>query len=53
MPAAVAQNQAKVQTEAATRVFKKALDISAEEGAGLAEMVAQTGGVGQWVHLRA
>lgn len=47
----VAQSQAKVQTEAATRVLRKALDINAEQGAELAKMVAQAGGVGQRVDL--
>lgn len=53
-PAVVAaQSQAKVQTEAATRVLRKALDINAEQGAELAKMVAQAGGVGQRVDLYA
>lgn len=50
---AVAQNQLKTQDELATRVLKKVLDLNAEQGADLAKMVAQAGGVGQRVDLYA
>jgi hypothetical protein len=50
---AVAQTQARTQNEFAVRVLKKALDLSAEQGADLARMVAQAGGVGQRVDLYA
>jgi len=50
---AVAMNQLKTQNEVATRVLKKALDVTAEQGAALANMVAQVGGVGQRVDLYA
>lgn len=51
--AVVAQNQARLQTEAATLVLRKALDANAQQGADLARMVAQAGGVGQRVDLYA
>ena len=48
---AVARNQANTRNEFAIGVLKKALDSSSEQGAELAKMVAQTGGVGQRVDL--
>ncbi|MDP1832031.1 MAG: YjfB family protein [Geothrix sp.] len=50
---AVVQTQARTQNEFAVRVLRKALDLSAEQGADLARMVAQAGGVGQRVDLYA
>lgn len=49
----VAQSQARLQTEVATRVLRMALDANTEQGADLARMVAQAGGVGQRVDLYA
>jgi hypothetical protein len=46
-------NHLKTQNEVATRVLKKALDATAQQGAALADMVAQAGGVGQQVDLQA
>ena len=44
---AVTMNSVRTQNEMATRVLKKALDLNAQQGADLAQMVAQAGGVGQ------
>lgn len=50
---AVAMDQLKTQNEFAVRVLKKALDVSADQGAELAKLVAQQSGVGQRVDLYA
>ena len=50
---AVALNQFKTQNELATRVLRKVLDVSAEQGADLARMIDQQAGVGQRVDLYA
>jgi len=50
---AVAASQLKTQNEFATRALKKVLDVNTEQGAALAQMVAQAGGVGQRVDLYA
>lgn len=50
---AVAASQLQTQNEFATRVLKKALDVSAEQGAQLANLVSQESGVGQRVDLYA
>ena len=42
-------NQLKTQNEYSVAVMKKALDAASIEGAQLAQMVAQAGGVGQRV----
>jgi len=44
-----AQVQANTQNQIAVSVLRKSLDISAEQGAELARMMAQAGGVGQRV----
>lgn len=44
---AVTMDSVRAQNEMATRVLKKALDLNAQQGADLAQMVAQAGGVGQ------
>jgi TRAP-type mannitol/chloroaromatic compound transport system substrate-binding protein len=46
---AAAQSQANLQDRLAVSVLRKSLDITAEQGAELAKMVAQSGGVGQRV----
>jgi hypothetical protein len=46
---ASAQTQAMTQNAVAVSVLKKSLDISAQQGAQLAQMVAQSAGVGQRV----
>ena len=43
----------KTQNEFAVRVLKKAMDVSADQGAELAKLVAQQSGVGQRVDLYA
>jgi hypothetical protein len=50
---AVAMNQLKVQNDLATRVLRKALDTNTQQGADLANLVAQAGGVGQRLDLYA
>lgn len=45
----VAQAQALVQGQVAVSVLKKSLDLSAEQGAELAKIMASAGGVGQRV----
>ena len=45
----VAQSQALIQGQVAVSVLKKSLDISAEQGAELAKILASAGGVGQRV----
>lgn len=50
---AVAASQLKTQTELATRVLKKVLDVNTQQGADLANMIAQAGGVGQRIDLYA
>ena len=50
---AVAMNQLKTQNEFATRVLKKVLDASTQQGADLAKLVDQSGGLGQRVDLYA
>ena len=50
---AAAQNQAITQNQVAVSVLRKSLDISAQQGADLAKMVAQAGNVGQRVDLYA
>lgn len=44
--ASVSMAQANVQSQVAVSMLKKTLDISAEQGAELAKMMAQAGGVG-------
>ena len=46
---AAAQTQAMTQNQVAVSMLRKSLDIGAEQGAELARMVAQSGGVGQRV----
>ncbi|HCZ32387.1 MAG TPA: hypothetical protein DHV93_02320 [Holophagaceae bacterium] len=50
---AAAASQLKTQTELATRVLKKVLDVNTQQGADLANMIAQAGGVGQRIDLYA
>lgn len=50
---AIAMEQVKTQNEYAVRVLRKALDVSAEEGAALVKMLAQQSGLGQRVDLYA
>jgi Putative motility protein len=50
---AAAQSQAITQNQIAVSVLRKSLDISAQQGADLAKMVAQAGNVGQRVDLYA
>jgi hypothetical protein len=50
---AAAQTQAMAQNQIAVSVFRKSLDITAQQGADLAKMVAQAGDVGQRVDLYA
>ncbi len=50
---AAAQTQAITQNQIAVSVLRKSLDISAQQGADLAKMVAQAGNVGQRVDLYA
>jgi hypothetical protein len=45
----VAQSQSLVQNQVAVSMLKKTLDITAEQGAELAKMIAQQSGVGQQV----
>lgn len=53
-PASVtAERTAQTQGEFATKVVKKVLDLSAQQGAQLAQLVAQAGGVGQNLDTRA
>lgn len=42
----VSMAQANVQNQVSVSMLKKTLDISAEQGAELAKMMAQSGGVG-------
>jgi len=44
-----AEVQANTQNQVAVSVLKKSLDISSQQGAELAKMMAQAGGVGQRV----
>ncbi len=50
---AIAATQFQTQNEFATRVLRKALDVSTEQGAQLANLVSQESGVGQRVDLYA
>ena len=50
---AAAQTQAITQNQIAVSVLRKSLDITAQQGADLAKMVAQAGNVGQRVDLYA
>jgi hypothetical protein len=50
---AVAMSQLRTQNEFATRVLRKTLDISAQQGAELVKMVAEAGGPGQQIDLYA
>ena len=50
---AVAMKQISLQNDATVAVLKKVVDTSAQQGAQLATMVAQTGGVGRRVDLYA
>lgn len=53
-PAGIAaQKQLNLQNEVATRVLRKSLDLNAEQGAQLLQMMDQAGGVGQRVDLYA
>lgn len=53
-PASVAaQKQLTLQQEVGTHVLRKALDITAEQGAQLVQMLDQASGVGQRVDLYA
>ena len=49
----VAQTQAMTQTQVAVAMLKKTVDIMAQQGADLAKMVSQAGGVGGVVDLQA
>jgi hypothetical protein len=44
-----AQVQANVQNQAAVSMLKKTVEITAQQGADLAKMIDQAGGVGQRV----
>ncbi|WP_306590853.1 YjfB family protein [Geothrix sp. 21YS21S-4] len=46
-----AQKQVQLQDQVAVGVLKKTIDIQAQQGADLAKMVAEAGGVGQRVDL--
>ncbi len=48
---AAAQTQAMTQNTIAVSVLRKSLDITAEQGAELAKMMDQAGGLGQRVDL--
>jgi Putative motility protein len=50
---AVAQTQAMTQNQVAVAMLKKTVDIMAQQGADLAKMVSQAGGVGGVVDLQA
>ncbi len=50
---AAAQTQAITRSQIAVSVLKKSLDITAQQGADLAKMMAQAGNVGQRVDLYA
>lgn len=50
---AVAQTQAKIQGDVSIAMLKKTVDIMAQQGADLARMVSQAGGLGQTVDLQA
>ncbi len=53
-PAGVAaMKQTLLQTQVATGVLRKTLDMQAEEGAALVQMMAQQSGVGRQVNLTA
>lgn len=53
-PAGIAaQKQLNLQNEVATRVLRKSLDLNAEQGAQLVQMMDQASGVGQRVDLYA
>lgn len=53
-PASIAaQKQFNLQNEVATHVLRKTLDMTAEQGAQLVQMMDQAGGVGQRVDLYA
>jgi hypothetical protein len=48
---AAVQKQTQVRDQVAVGVLKKTLDFQAEQGAELAKMVAEAGGVGKRVDL--
>ena len=50
---AVTQTQALVQNQVAVNVLKMSLDIAAEQGAELVQMMSQQSGIGQQVNLSA
>jgi hypothetical protein len=50
---AVAMKQFKAQSDLAVGVLRKVLDTSSQQGADLAKMVDQAGGVGQRIDLYA
>jgi hypothetical protein len=49
----IAQTQAQTQGQISVAMLKKTVDIMAQQGADLARMVSQAGGVGQTVDLQA
>jgi hypothetical protein len=49
----VAMSQSMTQNELATRVLKKTLDATSQEGAALAAMIDQTGGLGRNIDVKA
>jgi Putative motility protein len=49
----IAQTQAKVQGDVSIAMLKKSVDLMAQEGADLARLVSQAGGVGQAMDLQA
>ncbi|GEM_PF-481315 len=49
----IAQTQAKVQGDVSIAMLKKTVDLMAQQGADLARMVSQAGGLGQTVDLQA
>jgi Putative motility protein len=50
---AAAQSQARIQNQVAVSVLKLSLDITAEQGAELVQMMSQQSGIGQQVNLSA
>jgi hypothetical protein len=50
---AVSQSQAMIQNQVAVSVLKMSLDIAAEQGAELVQMMSQRSGIGQQVNLSA
>ena len=50
---AVGQTQAMIQTQVAVSMLKKTLDLTAEQGAELVQIMSQQSGIGQQVNLNA